>query len=94
MMNDDTALSPMYPFLYAHDVFSNMFDKINHHISVSWSLYANQDDGKLIVIQSEPEILVDNEIVNLPDDDGKLLHQIFENESVCLSLMFIVYLKK
>merc|ERR1712038_747528 len=70
VMSEDDPLSPVFPFLYAHDIFSNMFDKMTSQFSVrSWSLYTSNEDGQLVVIQSQPDIYINEEIVNMPDDD-------------------------
>jgi len=69
VMSEDDPLSPVFPFLYAHDIFSNMFDKMASHVSVRWSLYTSNEDGQLIVVQSQPEVYVNEEILNMPDGD-------------------------
>ncbi|XP_059149398.1 transmembrane protein 59-like isoform X2 [Physella acuta] len=47
----------MYPFLYMHNMYSNMVDKVTHHMSVSWSFFMQDGSGRLVVIKSQPQVL-------------------------------------
>ncbi|XP_064604640.1 transmembrane protein 59-like [Liolophura sinensis] len=44
----------LYPLMYVHSFYSNMFDKVKEHMTVQWSLYMQQDNGQLVVVQSQP----------------------------------------
>ena len=44
------------PSLYTHSSYSNMVDKVHSRTKVSWSFYIDSGDGKLVVIQSQPEL--------------------------------------
>uniref|UniRef100_X2AH07 Uncharacterized protein n=1 Tax=Capitella teleta TaxID=283909 RepID=X2AH07_CAPTE len=52
-------LSAYAPLLYVHSIYSNMVDKLQNHVAVSWSFYAESDSGSLVVIKSEPHIFID-----------------------------------
>ncbi|KAK0052165.1 transmembrane protein 59 [Biomphalaria pfeifferi] len=47
----------MYPFLYMHNLYSNMVDKVTHHMSVSWSFFMQDGSGRLVVVKSQPQVL-------------------------------------
>ena len=49
----------LYPMLYVHNIYSNMVDKLQNHMSVSWSFYAQSDNGRLVVLKSEPKLYID-----------------------------------
>lgn len=57
----------MYPFLYMHNMYSNMVDKVTHHMSVSWSFFMQDGSGRLVVIKSQPQVLD----MDVQDFDGK-----------------------
>ncbi len=57
------------PFLYMHSLYSNMIDKFNSHMSVSWSFYMQNNNGNLVVIKSGPHITSDTVNTMLGDDD-------------------------
>ena len=43
----------MQPFLYVHQLYSNMIDKVSEQVSVRWSFYMQSDGGKLVVLRAE-----------------------------------------
>lgn len=52
----DTSMSNMmYPLMYMHNMYSNMAQKMAHHMSVSWSFYMQDGNGRLVVVQSQPQ---------------------------------------
>ena len=72
MVEVDQQMNPLYPFLYVHNWYSNMIDKLSQHMSVSWSFYMQGDNGRRVVVKSEPSFFSDNEYNVMQDeDDGK-----------------------
>ncbi|GAB6025635.1 Transmembrane protein 59 [Chamberlinius hualienensis] len=57
------------PFMYVHSVYNNVMDRMLRVISVSWSFYMQQDNGQILLVQSEPEILT--EFVDIDDSEDK-----------------------
>jgi len=45
------------PFLYVHNLYSNMIQKLSHQATVSWSFYMQNSNGQLVVVKSEPQIV-------------------------------------
>ena len=54
----------MYPFLYMHNMYSNVVDKVAHQMSVSWSFFMQDGTGRLVVIKSQPQ-MVDMDVQDL-----------------------------
>lgn len=52
-------LSPLSPLLYVHSMYSNMVDKLQNQFSVTWSFYAQSDNGRVVVVKSEPRVFID-----------------------------------
>ena len=55
---DPFDMNFMYPFLYMHNMYSNMIDKISQSVVVSWSYYSQGDDGQMFVMKSEPKLIM------------------------------------
>ncbi len=55
----DSLMGPpqdlLSPFLYVHNLYSNMVDKLRSHATVSWSFYMQNNNGQLVVVKSEPQ---------------------------------------
>lgn len=58
-------LSFMNPFLYVNSLYSNMINKLSNSVSVSWSYYTQNDNGKMVVVRSDPSVVI---ISNDPGD--------------------------
>ncbi|GFN74611.1 transmembrane protein 59-like, partial [Plakobranchus ocellatus] len=54
---DSSLPRMMYPFLYMHNMYSNMVDKVTHQMSVSWSFFMQDGTGRLVVIKSQPQVV-------------------------------------
>ncbi len=59
------------PFLYVHNLYSNMVDKFSRHASVSWSFYMQNNNGNLVVVKSGPHVRTDTvkTLLNEDEDD-------------------------
>ncbi|RUS71673.1 hypothetical protein EGW08_020562 [Elysia chlorotica] len=57
----------MYPFLYMHNMYSNVVDKVAHQMSVSWSFFMQDGTGRLVVIKSQPQ-MVDMDVQDIDAD--------------------------
>ncbi|KAJ8307780.1 hypothetical protein KUTeg_014664 [Tegillarca granosa] len=55
----DSSIHFLYPLMYVHNMYSNMIDKMYHGMSVSWSFYMQADDGKVVVVKSQPKFTLD-----------------------------------
>ena len=55
---DDLDTSFMYPFLYVHSMYSNMINKLSNSMVVSWSYYSQGEDGQMLVMRSEPKLVL------------------------------------
>jgi len=77
VMSEDDPLSPVFPLLYAQNIFSDMFDEMSRHMSSmsssmssSITFHRSINGGGIIVVQSEPEIgIVVDEVINFADDE-------------------------
>lgn len=64
----------VYPLMYVHNMYSNMVDKLWQHMRVSWSFYMQADNGRLVVIRSQPQYLTEYNVMSDTEeniDDGK-----------------------
>ncbi|KAK3767203.1 hypothetical protein RRG08_018073 [Elysia crispata] len=64
--SDSGVEGMMYPFLYMHNMYSNVVDKVAHQMSVSWSFFMQDGTGRLVVIKSQPQ-MVDMDVQDLDD---------------------------
>eukprot|EP00058_Branchiostoma_floridae_P017124 XP_002602612.1 hypothetical protein BRAFLDRAFT_81894 [Branchiostoma floridae] len=55
------------PMMMVRNIYSDLLSRAQNYISVSWSLYMQSDNGKIIVLKSEPEVFVDRII---PEDEN------------------------
>ncbi|KAI8509094.1 Transmembrane protein 59 [Branchiostoma belcheri] len=55
------------PMMMVRNIYSDLLSRAQNYMSVSWSLYMQSDNGKIIVLKSEPEVFVDRII---PEDDN------------------------
>jgi hypothetical protein len=78
-MLQDSPLDVVYPFLYVHNLYSNMIDKLSHHVSISWSYYMGSNNGQLIVMRSEPQYMLDDVSISSQDADYKTSNYIETN---------------
>ena len=67
-MSDDPTIHMMYPVMYVHNMYSHMVNKITHGMSISWSFYMQSENGRVIMVKSQPNM------VNLGVDDGEDLY--------------------
>ncbi|CAH1774311.1 unnamed protein product, partial [Owenia fusiformis] len=51
---EEPSIHMLFPVMMVHDMYSNMVDKLRNQMTVSWSFYMQADDGKMIVMKSEP----------------------------------------
>ena len=63
---EEANMHLLSPLSYMHGLYSNMLDKVYHRVSVSWSFYMQNDNGNVIIIQSQPQFL---EYDGHPDDN-------------------------
>lgn len=56
------------PFMYVHNIYSSVVDHVARIVSITWALYMQPDNGDVLVVQSEPEILT--EYVGIDDSEG------------------------
>lgn len=63
------------PFMYVHNMYSNMVDKVWNGLSVRWSFYMRSGDGSVIVVKSEPQFTP--EFDSIETDDGMFLSSLF-----------------
>lgn len=63
------------PFMYVHNMYSNMIDKMWNHLSVRWSFYMRTGDGSVVVVKSEPEFTP--EFDSVENDDGMYMNDHF-----------------
>ena len=70
MSLSEQQMSPVYPFLYVHDLYSNMIDKFSKQMSISWSFYMQADNGQLVVVRSEPKVRTTVLEAVMDDEDG------------------------
>ena len=47
-------MSLLYPFMYSHDAYGNIVDKMHKRTQVSWSFYMQNGNGKMVVVRSQP----------------------------------------
>ncbi|OWF42924.1 transmembrane protein 59-like [Mizuhopecten yessoensis] len=66
--NEDPNIHVLYPLMYVHSLYSNMIDKVYSGMSISWSFYMQSDNGKVIVVRSEPQVYADLEGDELDDE--------------------------
>lgn len=66
---EEPSIHLLYPLMYVHGFYSNMIDKVYHHMEVSWALYVQADNGQLVVIKSEPRTVdsVSADMEDIPD---------------------------
>lgn len=66
------------PFLYVHNMYNNMVDKVWNGLSVRWSFYMKSEDGSVIVVRSEPHFTPEFDSVEI-DDDYNTAHYLETN---------------
>ncbi|XP_074643368.1 transmembrane protein 59-like [Tubulanus polymorphus] len=57
----------LYPLMYVQQVYTSFMSDITRHVSISWSYYLQADDGRVLVMSSQPKIFT--EIRNSPKLD-------------------------
>ncbi|XP_046347204.1 transmembrane protein 59-like isoform X1 [Haliotis rufescens] len=69
--SEEPSIHLLYPLMYVHSLYSNMIEKAYHSMTVSWSLYMEADNGKLVVIKSQPQFYTEfNDAQDLDDYKG------------------------
>ncbi|XP_076076166.1 transmembrane protein 59-like [Mytilus galloprovincialis] len=66
------------PFMYVHNMYSNMVDKVWNGLSVRWSFYMRSGDGSVIVVKSEPQFTPEFDSIET-DDDYNTAHYLETN---------------
>uniref|UniRef100_T1J5P0 Transmembrane protein 59 n=1 Tax=Strigamia maritima TaxID=126957 RepID=T1J5P0_STRMM len=59
MKDDPPKMHLLTPLMFVHNIYNNMLNHMSRMMSVSWSFYLQQDNGKVVVIQSEPEVITE-----------------------------------
>ncbi|BFZ00117.1 hypothetical protein BsWGS_03155 [Bradybaena similaris] len=44
------------PLLYMHNMYNSMLGQMRQHVSVSWSLFVQDSEGKMIIAKSKPQV--------------------------------------
>ena len=68
-METEELRQNMYPLMYVHNMYSNMVDKLWQHMRVSWSFYMQADNGRLVVIRSQPQYYTEYTVLQDLDDN-------------------------
>ncbi|KAK3090133.1 hypothetical protein FSP39_009416 [Pinctada imbricata] len=58
----------LYPLMYIHNVYSNMIDKMYQGMSVRWSFYMQADNGKVVVMKTQPQLYAEIDNMEFEDD--------------------------
>lgn len=51
----------MYPMLYVHNIYSNLIEHVHGHMHTSWSFFIQADNGKVVIAQSSPRFILEEQ---------------------------------
>ncbi|KAG8185690.1 hypothetical protein JTE90_003229 [Oedothorax gibbosus] len=55
--NDVKTLHLLLPLAYVRSAYNSMAHHVKQFISTSWTVYLNEDSGKMVVVQSSPKVM-------------------------------------